>query len=617
MGSRILIWGLLAFVIGLWPQSALYAQEGRDKVRHGLSLFGNLKYKPGFKHFDYVNPNAPKGGLLRLSALGTYDSLNPFIVKGRSAAGIGTLYDRLLTSSADEPGSQYGLLAESVHFPPDFSSVTYKLRANARWHDGKPVTPEDVIFSLETLKKSHPGYAQYYANVSGAKKIGPHQVMFSFNQKGNRELPLITGELPILPKHYWQGKDENGAQREFSSTTLKPPLGSGPYRVIDVKPGRSITYGRVKDYWAKDLPVSIGKNNFDEIRYEYFRDNTITLEAFKGDQFDVRFENSAKNWATGYNFNGLRDGFVIREVFQTKTAAGMQGFVFNTRRSKFTDWRVRRAFNHAFDFEWSNKNLFFGQYSRTASYFAKSELAATGLPQGEELKILNEFKADLPPEVFTEKFSNPVNRDTRSIRQNLREARKLLTAAGWKSDKNGLKNVKTGELMQVEFLLVSPDFERVVLPYIKSLGRLGIKANVRTIDVSQYQNRLDSFDFDIIVGSWGQSLSPGNEQRGYWGSGSADRKGSRNLIGIKNKTIDALIDKVIFAKSRDGLVAATRALDRVLLWNHFVVPQWHSKGIRTAWWDRFGIPKIQPEYNIGFPETWWFDTAKAKRIKAK
>ncbi len=590
------------------------AQEAKPALRHGLSLFGNLKYKPGFKHFDYVNPNAPKGGLLRLSAVGTYDNLNPFIIKGRAAAGSGLIYDQLLTSSADEPGSQYGLLAEAVSFPKDFSSVTYKLRKQARWHDGKPVTPEDVIFSLGILKKSHPFYAQYYTNVVSAKKTGPHEVTFSFNQKGNRELPLIAGELNILPKHYWEGVDKNGKKRVFSSTTLTPPLGSGPYKIGEVKPGRSITYERVKNYWAEGLPVAIGRNNFDAIRYEYFRDGTITLEAFKGNQFDVRFENSAKNWATAYKIKSVSDGLIIRKIFETKTVAGMQGFAFNTRRPKFADKRVRQAFGLVFDFDWSNKNLFFGQYTRTNSFFERSELASSGLPTGQELAILNDVKDGIPPEVFTTVYKNPTHADRRAIRSNLRTARKLLNAAGWKAEKGILKNTKTGEVMNVEFLLVSPDFERVVLPYIKSLKRLGIQANVRTVDVSQYQNRLDSFDFDVIVNSWGQSLSPGNEQRGYWGSISANRKGSRNYIGIKDKAIDKLIDKIIFAKDRAGLVAATRALDRVLLWHHFVVPQWHSKGIRSARWDRFGLPKTQPDYNIGFPDTWWFDEAKAKRI---
>lgn len=617
MGHNNRFTGAVIFVAISMLAWAGIAQAQTDKPveRHGLSLFGSLKYKPGFKKFDYVNENAPKGGLIRLSAIGTYDSLNPFIIKGRTAAGITLLYDQLLVSSADEPGSQYGQLAEAVWFPKDFSSVTYRLRAEARWNDGKPVTPEDVIFSLNILKKSHPFYAQYYANVTSAKKTGPREITFTFNQKGNRELPLITGELFILPKHYWEGVDKKGKQRNFSSTTLTPPLGSGPYKIIEVKPGRSITYQRVENYWAKDLPVSIGRNNFGKIRYEYFRDGTIALEAFKGDQYDVRFENSAKNWATAYNFKGMRTHKVIRHVFKTKTSTGMQAFVFNTRRSKFVDKRVRRAFSLAFDFEWSNKNLFYGQYQRSNSFFSRSELASSGLPQGEELAILKELGSTIPAEVLTTKFTNPINGTSRAVRKNLRAARKLLNEAGWKADGKGLKNVKTGEIMLVEFLLSSPTFERVVLPYVKSLGRLGIKAKVRTVDVSQYQNRTDSFDFDIVVGNWGQSLSPGNEQRGYWGSRSANQKGTRNLIGVKDKAIDALINKIIFAKNRKGLIAATRALDRVLLWHHFVVPQWHTTGSRSARWDRFGLPKTSPGYNIGFPDTWWFDSAKAANLK--
>ena len=591
------------------------AQEPQE--RHGLSLMGDLKYGPDFKHFDYVNPDAPKGGKLRMSATGTFDSLHPFIIKGNAAGLVGYIYDSLMETSQDEAGAEYGLLAESVSHPDDFSSVTYTLRANARWHDGKPVTPEDVVFSFESLKKAHPRYAYYYANITGAEKVGEREVKFTFNQKGNRELPQITGQITVVPKHYWEGTDANGKKRDFFSSTLEPPLGSGPYRIKEVKPGRSITVERVADYWGKDIPVMVGRYNFDEIQAEYFRDTTIALEAFKADQFDVRVESSAKNWATAYNFKAVKDGDVIPSVLTTSNAEPMQGFVFNTRLERFADPRVRQALNYAFDFEWANKNLFYGQYSRVDSYFANSELAATGLPQGLELEILETLRNEVPAEVFTTEYKNPVGGDQTAARSNLRKARNLLESAGWVVKGGTLVNAKTGDAMKLEFLLVSPLFERIVLPYVQSLKRLGINATVRTVDSSQYENRVRKFDFDAIVGNWGQSLSPGNEQRDYWGSQSADREGSRNLIGIKNPAIDKLIEKIIFAKDRKELVATTRALDRVLLWNHYVVPQWYFKGARIARWNRFGIPAKRPEFGYGFPDTWWFDAQNAAAVKGK
>ena len=428
-------------------------------------------------------------------------------------------------------------------------------------------------------------------------------------------MPQITGELTILPKHYWEGTDENGKKRDFFASTLVPPLGSGPYRITNVVAGRNITVERVKDYWGKDLPVNVGKNNLDVLRADYFRDDTVALEAFKGGQFDVRFENSAKNWATAYKVKSVTDGDIIKSQIVTKNPERMQAFIFNTRRERFNDARVRQAFNLAFDFEWANKNLFFDQYSRVASFFEGSELAATGLPQGRELEILEEFRSEVPAQVFTEVYKNPINGSPNLVRANLRKARKLLEEAGWQIKDRVLVNKKTGKKMELEVLLVSPAFERIVLPYKKSLERLGITVRVRTVDVSQYQNRVDAFDFDMIVGGWGQALSPGNEQRNYWGSETADRQGSRNLVGIKDGAIDKLIEKLIYAKDRSELVAVTRALDRVLLWNRFVVPQWYSKGTRLARWNRFGFPEKTPDYRIGFPDIWWFDEAKAAMVK--
>ena len=599
-------------MLGQLAGSAL-AQEA-PKWRHGVSLFGDLKYPADFKNFDYVNPNAPKGGKLRRAALGTFDTLNPFNLKGNAAAGSGLIYETLLSSSLDEASSEYGLLAEAVSYPDDYSSVTYRIRSQARWQDGKPVTPEDVIFSLDMLKKAHPRYKFYYKNVVKAEKTGPNEVTFRFDQKGNRELPQITGQLVILPKHYWTGTDDEGKPRDFLASTLDAPLGSGPYRVGEVKPGRTITYERVPDYWGADLPVRKGTNNFDQLVYEYFRDTTVLLEAFKGDAYDFNAENSSKRWATGYKFPAVTRGDVILQEFTTKNAEPMQGYVFNTRRAKFADRRVRQAFDLAFDFEWLNKNVFFSQYKRTSSYFENSELKATGLPEGRELEILESVRDQVPPELFTKPYATPVNGSRANLRANLRQARKLLAEAGWTIKDQKLRSTKTGELMEVEFLTAQPDSERILNPFRKNLDRLGIKSSVRFVDVSQYRQRLDNFDFDVVTSVIGQSLSPGNEQRNLWGSAAADRIGSRNLIGIKNPAVDKIIDAIIFAKDRQQLVAATRALDRVLLWNRYLVPQFYSPLIRTARWDRFGLPEIVPDFGISVL-TWWYDTQKAAKIQ--
>ena len=587
---------------------------------HGLSLFGTLKYPAGFPHFDYVNPKAPKGGTVRQIAFGTFDNFNMVVagVKGSLAAGTDLALDTLMAPALDEVSTEYGLLAEGVSYADDFSWVIYRLRADARWHDGKPITPEDVIYSMEVFKKNSPQLAAYYRHVAKAEKAGERDVKFTFDQPGNRELPQIVGQLTVLPKHWWEGTDRNGNKRDITATTLEPPLGSGAYRVKDFVPGRSITYERVKDYWGKDLNVNIGRDNFDELRYEYFRDSTVALEAFKADQVDWRTENSAKNWATAYDFPAVREKRVILEEFPIRNFGIMQAFAFNLRRAKFADPRVRHAFNLAFDFEEMNKQIFFGQYKRISSYFEGTELASSGLPQGLELQILETVRDKVPPEVFTKPFKNPTAGDPQAVRANLREAVRLLKEAGYEVRNQQLVNAKTGEPFTVEFLLNSPDYERFVGPYKPALERLGIAVNIRSVDDAQYENRLRQWDYDIIVASWGQSLSPGNEQLGFWGSQAADRPGSRNLVGIKNPAVDALIEKVVFAKSREELVAATKALDRVLLWNYYVVPQWTYGKARTARWNRFSRPDKMPEYGISaFPTIWWWDAAKAARVGSR
>jgi microcin C transport system substrate-binding protein len=592
------------------------AASGEPAWRHALSLFGDVKYPADFKHFDYVNPNAPKGGVARMISIGTFDNFNIAVmgVKGSIAPAAATINETLMTRSQDEITTEYGLLAESAAHPDDFAWVIYRLRKEARWHDGKPVTPEDVIFSIEVLKKNSPFYASYYRHVAKAEKIGEREVKFTFDSPGNRELPTIVGELPVLPKHYWEGTDATGRKRDISATTLEMPLGSAPYRIKEFAAGRSVKLERVKDYWGASLPSQVGQNNFDELRFEFFRDNLVALEAFKADQADWIAENSAKQWATAYDFPAAAEKQVVKEEFPINDSGRMQGFVLNLRRDQFKDARLRRAFNYAFDFEEMNKQLFYGQYKRINSYFDGTELASSGLPEGQELQILETVRGKVPPEVFTTPYSNPVGGNPDAVRANLREAMRLLKEAAFEVRNQRLVDA-AGKPVTVEILVQDPSAERIALFYKPSLERIGITASVRIVDDAQYQNRLRSFDFDIIIDQWGESLSPGNEQREFWGSQTADQPGSRNTIGIKNPAVDVLIDKVIFASDRAVLVAATKALDRVLLWNFYVVPQFTYPFSRYARWDRFSHAEPLPKYGrSGLPSLWWFDSDKAARI---
>ncbi len=598
--------------------SAQGAAAGPAEWRHALSLFGEIKYPAGFKRFDYVNPDAPKGGSVRqIAPGGTFDNFNLVVsgVKGNFASGAGQIYETLLTPAQDEISTEYGLLAEAVSHPEDFSWVSYRLRAEAKWHDGKPVTPEDVIFSLESFKKHHPSYSAYYSHVVKAEKVGEREIRFTFDAAGNRELPQIVGQLAVLPKHWWEGTDASGKKRDIANTTLEIPLGSGPYRIKDFTPGRTLVLERVKDHWGAKLAVNVGRHNFDEMRFEFFRDNLVAIEAFKGDQVDWRSENSAKNWATAYDFPAVKEKRVILEEFANRSSGIMQGFVLNIRRDKFKDARVRRALNHAFDFEEMNKQLFFGSYERISSYFfGAEELMATGLPTGKELEILETVRAQVPPEVFIKPYTNPVNGSAENVRANLREALQLLKDAGYEVRDRKLVDAKTGTPFTVELLSEDPSYERIMLFFKPALERLGIAVTVRTIDPTQFENRQRKWDFDVIIGSWPESLSPGNEQREFWGSKAADQAGSRNLVGIKDEAIDKLIERVIYTKDRADLVAATKALDRVLLWNHFVVPQYTYRKSRTARWDRFGRPSVLPTYGLsGFPTIWWWDAEKAAK----
>ena len=574
---------------------------------HAVTIHSTPKYPPEFTHVDYVNPNAPKGGTLKLGRRDSFDSLNPFILKGVTAAGAGWLFDTLTARAADEPNTDYGLVAHTIETAHDGTWVAFHLRKEARFHDGSPITPEDVVFTFDTLKsKGHPFYKAYYRSVVSAERFGDWAVKFTFKDGKNAELPAILGQLPVLSKTYY-------ATHDFSKTTLKPPLGSGPYLVANVDPGRSIVYERNKDYWAKDLPIKRGHNNFERIVYEYYRDVTVMVEAFNAGEFDLRRENNSKLWATGYDSPAFAQGLVKKPLIPHQLPAGMQGFVFNLRRELFRDPRVRQALALAFDFEWTNRNLFYGQYTRSYSYFTNSELAATELPSPEEQALLKPFKDRVPPEVFNKVYRPPVT-GKRGIRGNLRKALRLLKDAGWSVQGKRLTS-KDGKPFEFEMLLVHPDFERVVLPYAQNLERLGIKMSVRTVDTPQYKKRLDDFDFDMVLQSFGQSLSPGNEQRDFWSTRSANTPGGRNIIGITDPVIDELIELLIAAPDRETLVQRTRALDRVLLWGHYLVPNWHINAFRVAYWDKFGRPAIAPKYGFGL-DTWWLDTEKAPRIEA-
>jgi len=608
----------LATAVGLPAIESARAQtaSGEPAWRHALSLFGDIKYPADFKHFDYVNPDAPKGGVARMISIGTFDNFNLAVagVKGSIAPAAALIYETLMTRSQDEVAAEYGLLAEAAAHPDDFGWVIYRLRKEARWHDGKPVTPEDVIFSFDALKKYSPMYSSYYRHVVKTEKTGERDIKFTFDSPGNRELPTIVGELPVLPKHYWEGTDSEGRKRDISATTLEKPLGSGPYRIKEFVAARSVKLERVKDYWGAKVPAQVGQNNFDEMRFEFFRDNLVALEAFMSVQDDWTTENSAKQWATAYDFPAIAEKRVVREEFPINDSGRMQGFILNLRRDQFKDARLRRAFNYAYDFEEMNKQLFYGQYKRINSYFEGTELASSGLPEGEELQVLETVRDKVPAEVFTTPYVNPVGGNPEAVRANLRESARLLKEAGYEVRDRKLVD-SAGKPVTVEILVQDPSAERIALFYKPSLERIGVTTSIRVVDDAQYQNRLRSFDFDMISDLWGQSLSPGNEQREFWGSQAADQPGAKNTIGIKNPAVDALIAKVIFAKDRNGLVAATKALDRVLLWNFYVVPQFTYGFSRYARWDRFSHAEPMPKYGrSGLPSLWWFDADKAARI---
>lgn len=584
--------------------SAATAQE--PKWRHGMAVVGDLKLPEDFKQLPYVDVNAPKAGELRLGDEGTFDNLNLVIDRGAVAAGAGIIYDTLMKRSEDEVFGTYGLLAEAVSYPDDMSSVTFRLRPEAKWADGQPVTPEDVIFSLEKLKEHSALYSGYYRHVTGAEKTGDREVTFRFDEKNNRELPSIVGDFPVLPKHWWEGKDAQGRQRDISRTTLEPPMGSGPYKIGAVQPGSTIRYELRDDYWGKTLPINLGQYNFKTISYTYFSDADVEFEAFRAGTIDYRQENSSSRWVTRYDFDAVKDGRVTKEALTNpfKATGIMQAFVPNMRRDMFKDARVREALNYAYDFEDLNKNLAYGGLKRVDSFFWGTELASSGLPQGKELEILNGLKDKVPARVFTTPYTNPVGGDPNKVRDNLRTAISLLKEAGWELKGNRMVNAKTGQPLSFEILLNSQSQERTVMPYVTSLKKIGIDARLRIVDASQYINRVRSFDYDMMYGIWGQTMNPGNEQGDYWGSASVNRPGSRNYAGIADPAVDQLISMITFAPNREDQVAAIKAMDRVLLANHYVVPMFYSGEARIAYWNRITHPQRLPEYGLGFPDTW-------------
>jgi microcin C transport system substrate-binding protein len=603
LGGKLAILPAALLALSLFSPANSFAENWTN----GISTIGELKYPPGFKHFNYVNVDAPKGGTARISELGTYDTLNPVPNKGNLATSVGLVFETLLKSSMDEPSSSYGLIAESLSYPDDFSSASFRLNPAAKWADGQPVTVEDVIYSFDKVKELDPTKAVYYQQVVKAEKVGEREVKFTFAEKNNRELPSIVGQLLIVPKHWWEGLAANGKKRDIAGTSLEPAMGSGPYRIVSVKPGSTIRYELRDDYWGKDLPVNVGQNNFKIFDYTYYADRNVEFEAFRGGNTDFWMENSAKRWATSYDFPAFKQGKIKRDTFPNdyRATGVMVGFIPNLRREKFKDEHVREALNYAFDFETLKRTIFFGQYERINSYFSGTELASKGLPQGKELEILNELKAEVPASVFTEEYKNPVAGDPKKLRENLRVAVGLFKQAGYEIRGNKMVNSKTGEPFSFEIMINTPIIEPVALSFATNLKLIGVTVDVRAVDDSQFTERWRKRDFDVMYNAWSESLNPGNEQAEYWGSKAAATEGTQNYAGIADPAVDKLIQKVIFAQDRDTKVAAVHALDRVLLHHHYVIPSYSRRSLPLAWWDKFEHPAELPTYTVGFPTVWW------------
>jgi len=588
---------------------------------HGIALHGEPKYPADFQHFDYVNPDAPKSGSVRLMGSGTFDTLNPYTLKGISPFmspgfskwGVFELNEPLMVGtgnyspSGDEAQTAYGLIAESIEYPTDRSWAIFKLRPEARFHDGRAITVEDVIFSFHTLiEHGHPRFAQAFQDVAKVEKLAQGRVKFTFKPGDTRALPLRVGELPVLSKAFWQGQD-------FEKSLLEPPLGSGPYRLTSFEPGRRVVFERVKDYWGKDLPVNQGRYNFDQVSFDYYRDLHVAFEAFKSNEFDVYREYISSNWATGYDFPALQQGRVKKLEIDHSIPTGYQAFFFNTRREIFNDVRVREAIGLMFDFEWLNRSLFFNAYARNKSFFPNTELAANGLPSVEELALLEPYREQLPTALFTNAFKPPVTNGKGILRQQQRQALKLLKEAGWKLKNNQMTHLQSGETLSFEVLFDQPSFAKVLLPFKRNLERIGIDMRLRNIDRTQFKNRVNHFDFDMIVEVLVHGLSPSYELNLYFHSEQANTPGALNYSGVRHPVIDELVDKIIGAPSRQQLLNASRALDRVLLWHHYTIPQYHLSYHRIAHWNKFGRPAISPPYTFNFRD-WWIDEKKTTTL---
>ncbi len=612
LGAIAIVWALALFTS--------WANAGEADWRHGDALFGELRYGPDFSHYEHVNPDAPKAGTYHQAVHGGYDSFNPFVVRGRPAAGLtsfgGILYDNLLEQSVDQPSASYGLVADAFRAADDHSWAVYRIHPKARWHDGEPITAEDVIWSMEVLRANYPLWKDYYKNIETVSALSEREIEFRFDQAGNRELPHIIGDLPVLPKHWWTGIGADGNPRDISKPTTEPPLGSGPYRIGEFDLGKSITWDRVEDYWGADLPVRKGRFNFDHLKYTYFLDQTAIWEAFKkGGISDLRVENRSQRWAQGYDFPAYERGDVVRKAFPGEGGEPFQGYYFNIRLEKFADRRVRQALGLLFDFESMNKTLFFGAYRRTDSFFEGGELQSSGVPQGRELEILEEYRDQLPPELFTQPFELPVFEKPGDFRSAQRTAIRLFREAGF-NFAGGKMLGPDGEQFSIEFLGDSPVDERIAIPYIENLRKLGIEANLRVVDTAQYGNRVDEHDFEVTSVLTLQSQSPGNEQREYWSSSAADTHGSRNYAGIKDPVVDELVERIIVAPNRQEQVHLVHALDRVLKWGFYVVPHWHNPDDWIAYWRQLQIPEPQPTLVGVDLFSFWIDEAVERELEA-
>lgn len=573
------------------------------EFKRGISIFGDLKYPANFKHFDYVNPDAPKGGQVKYGVEGTFNNLNPFILKGIAAAGMEMVFDSLMEGSADEISSKYGLIAESVRLSDDKKSLTFRLRKIAKFNDGSKITADDVVFSFNILKeKGHPSYAMVYRDVIQARKINDYEVEFVFRNGENRELPLTVASLPIFSKKYY-------SQHQFDKTTFDPPLGSGAYKVATLQAGKSITFERVKNYWAKDLPINVGRYNFDKITYDYYRDNNVLVEAFKAGGYDFRQENIARNWANAYNIDKVKNGEIIKKEITHQLPAPMQAFVFNLRKDKFQNLNLRAAIALAFDFEWVKEKIFYGSYQRTKSFFSNSEFGSSGLPSKAELKILNKFRDAIPPQVFTQEFTLPKADGSGFSRANLLQAKALLESAGYFIRDQKLIDPKTNQPVELEFLIDSKAFQMVIAPMVSNLAILGIKSKIRLVDENQYQNRLKNYDYDLIVNVFGSGMVPGDEQFSYWHSSQKNIVGGNNVVGTDNKAVDYLVEKISKSKNKAELKIFTKSLDRILLANFYVIPQWHNQTYRILYNSKLAMPNHQPAYSLAL-DSWWIKPTK-------